>query len=84
MIIVRDDNISLYEFANADSILFYLKDGTYFYVCSGIVDNELRILKNWETAERSSSKEPWLITYQQGCQIPQELGDYLVGINKNE
>jgi len=77
MRIVKGTVLNMSELTEAEPILFYLKDGIYFYVCSGIVDNELRVLKNWRVGERSSD-EPWLITHQQGCQIPQELGDYLV------
>ena len=63
-----------------ESILFYLEDGTYFYVCAGIIESQLQIMKNLPVKDQIPPKS-WFIVYQQGVQIPQELGDYLVEIS---
>lgn len=80
MICVKGTSLEISELTEVEPILFCLEDGTYFYVESGIVDNELRVMKNWKIAERSDGKS-WFIIYEQGVQIPIELGDYLVEMN---
>lgn len=78
MIIVKGNSFRLSEeIEKADSILF-VDDGNYCFVESAIVENELRVLGNWKTSERTECNKPWLIIWQHGTEIPQELGDYLV------
>ena len=76
MIIIRGGYFDIINLEGITSLLFYFS-GAYYYVESGIVENEIRVLKNWRTAERPITSL-WHITYKQGVQIPQELGDYLV------
>lgn len=84
MIIIKGDRLNLENPARRpEPILFCLIDGTYFYVGSGIIDNELRVLKHWQITKYPDHKH-FLVSWSQGTQIPQELGDYLVEINKNE
>ena len=78
MKIVRGGYFDIAKLKEIDSVLLYFS-GAYYYVESGIIENELRVLKNWRTAERPVTSL-WHITYKQGVQIPQELGDYLVRI----
>ena len=82
MIIVRAGSHSLGRSAEAEAILFYF-DGMYFFVESGIVENELRTLKNWETAHDTQQLEGHQVSWNQGTVIPQELGDYLVANQDN-
>lgn len=82
MIIVKTTSININKLTKAEPILFCDLGAAYFYVESGIVENEMRILKNWQTAERSDNK-PWVIAWNQGVQIPQELGDWLVAHQHN-
>lgn len=78
MKIVRGTSITLDSIFEVEPILFRM-GGAYFYVESGIVENELRVLTHWQAADRPISGDPlWLITCHQGVEIPQELGDYLV------
>jgi len=78
MIITRDKIMNIDHLGNEpESILFALNDGLYYYVERGIVENELRVVKNWIAAERLSAMF-WSIHFSQGTEIPQELGDYLV------
>ena len=77
MIIVKGDSIMSKELGGVSPILF-VKDGAYCYVESGIVENELRILGDWETVDCPLRGRKWLISWHQGTEIPQELGDYLV------
>lgn len=82
MRIVRGGYFDIANLEKIDSMLLYFS-GAYYYIESGIVENEIRVLKNWRTAERPITSS-WHVTYQQGTEIPQELGDYLVEIDKNE
>lgn len=82
MIIVRSESFRFAELKGADSILF-IGHGSYYYVEQSIVENELRVLGNWKISERTICNEPWLITWNQGTEIPQELGDYLVAHQNN-
>ena len=77
MIIVKGLKTDISGLTEAVPILFCFKTGAYFYVESDIIENELWTMKNWQMAERPSDKS-WTILWQQGTQIPQELGDYLV------
>lgn len=78
MIIVNDSSIRVRLLEKAEAILF-VTDGDYYYVDSGIIENELRVMQNWDMANPDlPDAAPWLIILQQGDQIPQELGDYLV------
>jgi len=92
MIITRDKIMNIDRLGGEpESILFALNDGLYYYVERGIVENELRVMKNWIVAERLNAMF-WSIHFSQGTEIPQELGDWLVthqdlteneGINEN-
>ena len=77
MIIVKAGHIKIKDIVKITPILFCFGNGAYFYVESGIVENELRTLKNWKTLGPDQG-DLWFITYQQGVSIPIELGDYLV------
>lgn len=76
MRIIKGDYIRLNCDDEVEAILF-VNDGLYYYVESGIVENELRVLGNWETAKRVGVP-CWGISMMQGNCISQELGDYLV------
>ena len=76
MIIMKGDVLDIRGLTKAESILF-ADAGAYSYVESGIVDNELRVYGNWQTAEQPGQRA-WFITWKQGTEIPQELGDWLV------
>ena len=81
MIIVRGVYFRLDHPMEAEAILF-IDRGDYCYVESGILENELRVLRNWGTAERSDNPM-WGIEWLQGTVIPQELGDWLVAHQDN-
>ena len=82
MIIAKGSQLDIRGLQNADSILF-VETGAYFYIESGIVENELRVLKNWNVARRSD-RIPNIISWNQGTEIPQELGDWLVAHQDNK
>ncbi|KKL04265.1 hypothetical protein LCGC14_2617780 [marine sediment metagenome] len=67
-----------------EAILFVLKDGSYYYVEQGIVENELRVFGNWKTSAGNTAGILWSVTYLQGDSIPKELGDYLVAHQDND
>lgn len=78
MNLVRGEFIAVEDLLEPEPILFILSNGSYYYVEQGIVENELRVMKNWETAERTDAPIPWVVSFYQGTMIPQELGDYLL------
>lgn len=82
MIVIKGASIKTSKLTKVEPILFYIY-GAYFYVVSGIVENELRVLKHWKIVENPSNIS-WLITYDQGVPIPGELGDYLVAHQNND
>ena len=83
MIIVKGRILSTSILKEATPILF-VKDGAYCYVESGIVENELRVMRNWITAKHPLIASIWLITWAQGTEIPQELGDWLAAHQNND
>lgn len=83
MIIIKGNSFRFEGSTRAEAILF-VYDGSYCYVESDIVENELRVLRNWKTAGRPNCNgRPWLIFWSQGTEIPQELGDWLVAHQNN-
>lgn len=81
MIIVEGNSISVTELHGEAVPVLFVADGRYVFVESDIVENELRVAKNFIIADRSPSK-PICLLEMQGIEIPQELGDYLVA-NQN-
>ena len=81
MIIVRGVYFHFGHLMKAEAILF-VDEGNYCYVEAGILENELRVLRNWEIAGRSDDLL-WGVEWSQGTVIPQELGDWLVAHQDN-
>ncbi len=84
MIIVKGASLEVEGLEEADSILFVGEGGEYDFVESGLVENELRVIENWKTTGRPRPLYPWVIAWDQGTRIPQELGDYLVALGDLE
>jgi len=77
MTIVKSEKLFLGPHSKAEPVLFVIQ-GSYFYVETGIVENGLRVLGNWQTAKLSNRNTIAIIEWNQGTEIPQELGDYLI------
>jgi len=82
MIIVKGVSIKIQDLPEVTSILFDI-NGCFVYVESGIVENELRVAQNWETAGAAGMQRKHRIYHDQGTEIPQELGDYLVALHSS-
>ena len=76
MIIAKGKKVRVQALSETTPILFVF-DGQYIYVESGIVENELRTMGNWKTAGQGGVYYREVYA-QQGTEIPQELGDWLV------
>ena len=80
MRITKSEKHFLGPYSKVEPILFALH-GRYIYVEAGIVENELRVLGNWQTAKLSNKDTVAVVTCDQGTEIPPELGDYLVALH---
>lgn len=81
MKIIKGSCTDIHVTRKPEPILFHWA-GAYFYVSCDILDNEVQVLVNWVKVRDilgRHAETTITVDWTQGTEIPQELGDYLVG-----